>query len=87
MCGLPAFTPLIQKSILERLIDIRVILSPPSQLREPPANRIVSHTDWTPVKKLGQGAFAVVNLCRINAAGRNIAVKELKTVQLNTLMP
>jgi serine/threonine protein kinase len=80
---LPHISPPLQDVLRDKAADVELILGSLPIRPEGPSNGLLLHNEWTHVKQIGQGAYAVVWLAKMNSDRRDVAVKELKQMQLN----
>ncbi|OHT13373.1 TKL family protein kinase [Tritrichomonas foetus] len=65
-----------------KLDDILLILGNVPNALDKETPGIIHHNQFENIKEIGKGAYATVNLAKMQPNGREIAVKELKQVQL-----
>lgn len=71
-------------NILNRKLDsINQILSKIELVESLPTPNIITRSQFEKIKDIGKGAYAVVILAKMLPDGQEVAVKELKNVQLN----
>ena len=72
----------VENVLREKLDDILLILTLTSYKIDQNSPGIIHHSDFEYIKEIGRGAFATVMLAKYLPTGQEIAVKELKQVQL-----
>lgn len=76
------FNEPIKKKILEKIDDIQLILQDLPLQNEPTAPGLIHHSDFEKFQELGHGTYATVFFAKMKESGSEIALKELKSVQL-----
>ena len=72
----------VENVLKEKIDDILLILTLTSYELDQTSPGIIHHSDFEYIKEIGRGAFATVMLAKYKPTGQEIAVKELKQVQL-----
>lgn len=72
----------VANALRGKIDDILLLLTMTSYTIDQNSPGIIHHSDFEYIKEIGRGAFATVMLAKYKPTGQEIAVKELKQVQL-----
>jgi serine/threonine protein kinase len=72
-----------RSAIERRMGEIVSLIGLPRAREEPPTPAIITHANIRLVKEIGAGNFAVVRLAKLLPSDQDVAVKEMKAVQLS----
>ena len=84
--NLKSFPKFLYKPIISKLNKIKELLDPsvkPGCIKDEENKNILKHRDWDITDEaIGQGGYAVVHLAKLKSTGEDLAIKELKAVNL-----